>query len=269
MPHLRMLAGLSGSSCGARPRSPRGSTPRWGGDLDPATRGMPCTVLLARRDEPALQPRGGTADQRTGPHPRPAHRRVRRGAPKRAEPGSDSSNPEPPEVSGCSSTATASSVRGGSAGPVEATLVVPRMWCRGVPAGVLRGRRAAGCDLAPVDTSSAEGGDYLTSFVWPWQRERHARLTAALTVARSTGSSSTAGPRPRSGWPSGSPSRCLTPPWCGTPSPGCTGLPRRPPPWTTRFGWRDGGCRSPTSRSSTTGQRPGSGSPSGFPRVRR
>ena len=42
-----------------------------------------------------------------------------------------------------------------------------------------------GCDLDPVDASSAEGGRYLTSFVWPFTLDRHARLAGALTVARS------------------------------------------------------------------------------------
>ena len=40
-----------------------------------------------------------------------------------------------------------------------------------------------GCDLSPVDVSTPEGAQYLTSFVWPWQLERHDRLAAALRVA--------------------------------------------------------------------------------------
>jgi hypothetical protein len=41
-----------------------------------------------------------------------------------------------------------------------------------------------GCDVAPVDASTAQGGTYLRSFVWPWMVERHARLGAALDLAR-------------------------------------------------------------------------------------
>ena len=41
-----------------------------------------------------------------------------------------------------------------------------------------------GCDLAPVDASTTEGATYLTSFVWPFDLARHARLAAALDVVR-------------------------------------------------------------------------------------
>lgn len=44
--------------------------------------------------------------------------------------------------------------------------------------------RRGGCDLDPVDVTTQEGRIYLTSFVWPWQLERHARLAAALAVAQ-------------------------------------------------------------------------------------
>lgn len=40
-----------------------------------------------------------------------------------------------------------------------------------------------GCDLEPIDAASREGAMRLTSFVWPWQLERHARLAAALGLA--------------------------------------------------------------------------------------
>jgi len=40
-----------------------------------------------------------------------------------------------------------------------------------------------GCDLEPVDASSPDGRLRLTSFVWPHQVQRHARLAAALDVA--------------------------------------------------------------------------------------
>ncbi|HJQ00036.1 MAG TPA: DUF2332 domain-containing protein [Jatrophihabitans sp.] len=40
-----------------------------------------------------------------------------------------------------------------------------------------------GCDLAPIDATSAEGRLRLTSFVWPHDLHRHERLRAALAVA--------------------------------------------------------------------------------------
>ncbi len=40
-----------------------------------------------------------------------------------------------------------------------------------------------GCDLAPVDASTAEGKLRLKSFVWPFHIDRHARLDAALEIA--------------------------------------------------------------------------------------
>jgi hypothetical protein len=43
------------------------------------------------------------------------------------------------------------------------------------------GRR--GCDLSPVDAATEEGRIRLTSFVWPYQLERHERLRSALQVA--------------------------------------------------------------------------------------
>jgi hypothetical protein len=41
----------------------------------------------------------------------------------------------------------------------------------------------AGCDLHPVDANTAEGRLLLTSFVWPFDLDRHERLSTALTVA--------------------------------------------------------------------------------------
>jgi hypothetical protein len=41
----------------------------------------------------------------------------------------------------------------------------------------------AGCDLHPVDAGTVAGRQLLTSFVWPFDLERHNRLAAALTVA--------------------------------------------------------------------------------------
>lgn len=43
------------------------------------------------------------------------------------------------------------------------------------------GRR--GCDLHPVDPTSAAGRQLLTSFVWPFDIDRHQRLTAAFHLA--------------------------------------------------------------------------------------
>lgn len=40
-----------------------------------------------------------------------------------------------------------------------------------------------GCDLQPVDASTAAGRLLLTSFVWPFDVDRHERLAAALRVA--------------------------------------------------------------------------------------
>jgi hypothetical protein len=37
----------------------------------------------------------------------------------------------------------------------------------------------AGCDLNPVDAATAEGRLLLTSFVWPFDVDRHERLAAA------------------------------------------------------------------------------------------
>lgn len=41
-----------------------------------------------------------------------------------------------------------------------------------------------GCDLHPVDATTPDGADYLTSFVWPFHLARHDRLAAALDVLR-------------------------------------------------------------------------------------
>ena len=40
-----------------------------------------------------------------------------------------------------------------------------------------------GCDLHPVDVTAAEGRLLLTSFVWPFDVDRHQRLAAALRIA--------------------------------------------------------------------------------------
>ena len=41
----------------------------------------------------------------------------------------------------------------------------------------------AGCDLHPVDATTAEGRVLLTSFVWPFDLHRHERLSSALAIA--------------------------------------------------------------------------------------
>lgn len=43
-----------------------------------------------------------------------------------------------------------------------------------------------GCDISPIDPSSAEGARRLESFIWPDQAERLARLRAAMKIARET-----------------------------------------------------------------------------------
>jgi hypothetical protein len=43
----------------------------------------------------------------------------------------------------------------------------------------------AGCDLNPVDAATADGRLLLTSFVWPFDLDRHRRLEAALAIAAS------------------------------------------------------------------------------------
>ena len=41
----------------------------------------------------------------------------------------------------------------------------------------------AGCDIDPVDPTTADGRLLLTSFVWPFDLERHKRLSSALAMA--------------------------------------------------------------------------------------
>jgi hypothetical protein len=42
-----------------------------------------------------------------------------------------------------------------------------------------------GCDLSPVNAATADGQLLLTSFVWPFDLDRHRRLEAALAIAAS------------------------------------------------------------------------------------
>jgi hypothetical protein len=69
-------------------------------------------------------------------------------------------------------------------GPSDSPLVVEGCAAQGlVPEGVEVVERR-GCDVSPVDVSTPEGAGYLTSFVWPWQLDRHQRLAAAIDVAQ-------------------------------------------------------------------------------------
>ncbi|WP_051208617.1 DUF2332 domain-containing protein [Propionicicella superfundia] len=48
----------------------------------------------------------------------------------------------------------------------------------------IRIARAVGCDVAPIDLTDPDQVLWLRSFVWPFSPARHARLDAALAVAR-------------------------------------------------------------------------------------
>ncbi|KQW52950.1 hypothetical protein ASC77_01190 [Nocardioides sp. Root1257] len=72
---------------------------------------------------------------------------------------------------------------GWSWGPADSELVLDTQ-ASGVRPEELTIVERRGCDLAPVDASSADGATYLTSFVWPFDLARHARLAAALEIAR-------------------------------------------------------------------------------------
>jgi hypothetical protein len=41
-----------------------------------------------------------------------------------------------------------------------------------------------GCDMAPIDVTQADDRDRLRAYIWPDQDDRHARLTAAIELAR-------------------------------------------------------------------------------------
>ncbi|MGL5864728.1 MAG: DUF2332 domain-containing protein [Dermatophilaceae bacterium] len=74
---------------------------------------------------------------------------------------------------------------GWSAGPRDTQLHVTGCGAAGFVPERFRVVERRGCDLSPVDIATEAGGQHLRSFVWPWMIERHARLTAALDVARS------------------------------------------------------------------------------------
>lgn len=73
---------------------------------------------------------------------------------------------------------------GWDAGPTASPLVVGGCAATGFRPERLDVVSRRGCDVAPVDVTTEEGAAYLTSFVWPWQLDRHARLAAAVQVAR-------------------------------------------------------------------------------------
>lgn len=73
---------------------------------------------------------------------------------------------------------------GWAAGPADGPLVIEGCGAAGFEPASFEVVERRGCDVAPVDAASPAGGIYLTSFVWPWQLDRHARLAAALRVAR-------------------------------------------------------------------------------------
>ncbi|GAA4411839.1 DUF2332 domain-containing protein [Fodinibacter luteus] len=73
---------------------------------------------------------------------------------------------------------------GWAAGPDDSPLVVEGCGAAGFEPVAFDVVDRRGCDVAPVDLSSEAGRAYLTSFVWPWQVDRHARLAAAIEVAR-------------------------------------------------------------------------------------
>ena len=185
MPHLRLLAGLFRIVLRGDAPHLEGFYPALGGDLDPHEAWAAVRpVLAAHVDELRGSLTRGTADQRARPHGRVAHRPVGGGAPVRP------------------AARAAARARGiGRPGPARRPVPL-RSGTAGRPG--LRTRRSSstgcgaagfepasfevverrGCDVAPVDAASPAGGIYLTSFVWPWQLDRHARLAAALRVAR-------------------------------------------------------------------------------------
>lgn len=73
-------------------------------------------------------------------------------------------------------------------GPVGSPVVFADVWLGNVPATgpLLDVVERLGCDRHPVDSSTDEGALTLTSYVWPDQLERLARLRGALTLARAS-----------------------------------------------------------------------------------
>ncbi|HEY5822625.1 MAG TPA: DUF2332 domain-containing protein [Propionibacteriaceae bacterium] len=69
-------------------------------------------------------------------------------------------------------------------GPPDATVALLDSVEGPITPGPLEIVARRGCDLSPVDPTTDEGSLLLTSFVWPFDLHRHARLAGALTVAR-------------------------------------------------------------------------------------
>lgn len=69
-------------------------------------------------------------------------------------------------------------------GPVDSPLQLTDAIVGPVVASRFTIEERRGCDLEPVDPSSDEGRLLLTSFVWPFDLERHQRLAAALQLAQ-------------------------------------------------------------------------------------
>lgn len=72
---------------------------------------------------------------------------------------------------------------GWSWGPADSPLAIDTQ-ASGVQPGDVEIVERRGCDLSPVDASTPAGARWLTSFVWPFDRDRHGRLAAALRVVR-------------------------------------------------------------------------------------
>ncbi|MCW2538921.1 MAG: hypothetical protein JWN95_646 [Frankiales bacterium] len=68
-------------------------------------------------------------------------------------------------------------------GPAESPVVLSDAVLGAVTTAPFTIVERRGCDLAPIDATTAEGRLRLISFVWPFHVERHLRLAAALQVA--------------------------------------------------------------------------------------
>lgn len=68
-------------------------------------------------------------------------------------------------------------------GPTDSVLTLETEAVGVRPEGITVVQRR-GCDIAPVDVWTQDGADYLASFVWPFNLERHKRLASAINVAR-------------------------------------------------------------------------------------
>jgi hypothetical protein len=71
-------------------------------------------------------------------------------------------------------------------GPPHSPFVVPDCGATGLVPESFEIVERRGCDVSPVDLGTPDGAGYLTSFVWPWQLDRHERLAAALEVAQAS-----------------------------------------------------------------------------------